>query len=247
MLKRTEGVVIKTQDYGETHKIITLFTKELGKISAISRGANKPKSRLNASSQLFVRGDYLIYVSHGLSTIQQGEIISSYRSIQSDIEKTAYAALLVELTYKLLEEKQPDPFIYHELIGTFTWMSEEADFLTPVMMYEMKMYKKGGFAPIVDRCVNCESSNELAYFSIQEGGLLCRRCATIDTHAIFLKQALIRILQIFQHVPLRKIGNVNIREENKLLLRRLLDAYYDYYGGYQLKARKFIDQLNELK
>lgn len=247
MLKRTEGVVIRTQDYGETHKIVTLFTKELGKIAAISRGANKPKSRLNAASQLFVRGHYLIYVTKGLSTIQQGEIITSYRAIQENIDKTAYAALLAELTYKLLEEKQPDLHLYNEFIATLTWLSERDDYFIPVMMYEMKMYQKGGFAPIVDRCVHCATTKTLSYFSIQEGGLLCQRCFGIDQHSISLKPAMIRILQILLHAPVAKIGQVNVRKENVMFLRNLLDSYYEQYGGYPLKAKKFIQQLNELK
>ncbi|HLR70614.1 MAG TPA: DNA repair protein RecO, partial [Pseudogracilibacillus sp.] len=109
MLKQLEGIVLKTQDYGETHKLITVFTKQFGKLTAISRGANKPKSKLSAVSQAFIQGDFLIYVSKGLSTIQQGQIIQSFRHIREDIEKTAYAAYMIELTDKTLESKNPIP------------------------------------------------------------------------------------------------------------------------------------------
>src|SRR5690625_2064647 len=118
MLKQLEGIILKTQDYGETHKILTILTKEFGKLTAISRGANKPKSRLSAISQVFIQADLLIYVSKGLSTVQQGQIIQSYRYIREDIEKTAYAAYVVELTDKVMEQRDPDPFIYDQLFRT---------------------------------------------------------------------------------------------------------------------------------
>ena len=118
MLKQVEGIVLKTQDYGETHKIITIFTKDYGKVSAIARGANKPKSRLSALSQIFIQGHFLIYLTKGLSTVQQGQIVQSHREIREDIIKTAYASYLVELTEKTLEDKQPDYYIYNELLQT---------------------------------------------------------------------------------------------------------------------------------
>src|SRR5699024_6848378 len=125
MLKQLEGIVLKTQDYGETHKLITVFTKQFGKLTAISRGANKPKSKLSAVSQAFIQGDFLIYVSKGLSTIQQGQIIQSFRHIREDIEKTAYAAYMIELTDKTLESKNPIPNIYQQLLHTMEWINEE--------------------------------------------------------------------------------------------------------------------------
>ena len=46
MFQKVEGIVIRTTDYGETNKIVTIFSRELGKVSAMARGAKKPKSRL---------------------------------------------------------------------------------------------------------------------------------------------------------------------------------------------------------
>src|SRR5699024_5699267 len=102
MLQKTVGIVLRTQDYGETHKLVTIFTKDLGKITTISLGANKPRSRLSAVSQLFIEAEFLLYIPKGLATLRQGDIISSYRHILEDILRTSYASYMIELTEKLI-------------------------------------------------------------------------------------------------------------------------------------------------
>lgn len=59
MFQKVEGIVIRTTDYGETNKIVTIYSREFGKISAMARGAKKPKSRLAAISQLMTHGHFL--------------------------------------------------------------------------------------------------------------------------------------------------------------------------------------------
>jgi len=247
MLQKTVGIVLRTQNYGETHKLVTIFTKDIGKVTTISRGANKPRSRLSAVSQLFIEAEFLLYIPKGLATLRQGEVLSTFRHIRADLSRTAYAAYIIELTDRLLEDKTPDPYIYHELKQTMDWINNEEDYLIPVMMYEMKLFKKGGFAPVVDQCVNCNREDKLSSFSVQEGGALCERCSSIDQYAIRLSPALFRILSICLHVDLNRVGNIKVKQENIALLRSLFDQYYDRYGGYHLKSKKFLNELNKLE
>lgn len=247
MLRQLEGIILKSRDYGETHRLIMIYTKEIGKITAIARGANKPKSKLSAVSQVFIQGDFLIYVSKGLSTIQQGQTLASYRHIREDIVKTAYAAYVIELTDKLIEERKPDVFIYQQLCKTLAWIDEEETFMIPIMMFELKLFAKGGFAPSVDQCVNCGRSDNLQSFSIQEGGVLCEQCYPIDARAIQLHPNVLKLLSVFLHVGLERIGDISVKQSNKQLLRTLFDQYYDAYGGFVLKSRNFLSQLDLLK
>lgn len=246
MLQQLEGIVIRTQDYGETHKIVTLFTKQLGKISAISRGANRPKSRLSSISQPFIHGNFLIYVTKGLSTLQQGDIRQSFRKIREDIEKTAFGAYIIELTDKIMQEKEPDPFIYNELFLTLTWINDEEDYQIPIMMYELKMYKKAGIAPVLDHCVNCNRRDVPFVFSVQEGGFLCDSCRQIDEHAYIIGPALTRIFPLLFRASLSQVGSISVKKKNIQRMRIILDEYYDRYGGYRLKSKKFLDQLKLL-
>lgn len=247
LLEKIEGIVIRTRDYGETHKIVTLMTREKGKIGVMARGAKKPKSRMSSVTQPFIHGMYLLQIGSGLGSMSQGEMISSLRSIREDIIKTAYASYLAELTDKLVDEKQPDPFIYEQFLQTLTWMNEGKDAEILSLMYELKLFKKAGFAPIVDRCVNCGKEDGPFNFSILEGGFLCFRCKHRDQDAFGLSETLARLLRLFLHMDVRRLGQISMKDENKKLLRQIIDEYYDRYGGYFIKSKKFLKQLDLFK
>lgn len=247
MLEKIEGIVIKTQDYGETHKIITIFARKMGKFNALARGAKKPKSRMAAVTQPFIYGDFLVYVTSGLSTIRQGETVHSLRNIREDIFKTAHAAYIVELTDKLLDFKKPDAYLYDQLYLTLCWIQKHDDAEIPIIMYELKMFEKGGFSPVVDRCVHC-GNRELPYdFSVSEGGFLCSTCRHIDTTSIKLPNSVAKLFSILASAGLEQVGKISVKEENKKRLRQILDLYYDTYGGYYLKSKKFLKQMDLLK
>ncbi len=247
MLRTIEGIVIKTQNYGETHKIITIFSKEIGKISAICRGANKGKSKLSALAQPFIKANFLIYVSKGLSTVQQGEIIESYRTIREDIMKTAYAAYLTELTMMLTEDKEAERYLYNQLDLTLDWINKEEELMVPLFMLELKLFKRGGFAPIIDSCARCGNVNNLTSFSIKEGGLLCSNCFHTDERAMLISPNVIKLLPIFMNAGLEQIGSINMKKSNIQLLRKIFDNYYDTYGSYQLKSKRFLSQIARLE
>ncbi|HWJ80525.1 MAG TPA: DNA repair protein RecO, partial [Niallia sp.] len=82
MLEKCEGIVIKAINYGETNKVVTLYTREWGKVGVMARGAKKPNSRLSAVTQPFIYGYFLVQRSNGLGLLQQGDIESSMRSLK---------------------------------------------------------------------------------------------------------------------------------------------------------------------
>lgn len=249
MLEKIEGIIIKTQDYGETHKLVTIFSGNAGKFTAIARGAKKPKSRMAAVTQPFIYGQFIAYISKGLSTIQQGEIIDSFRGIREDIIKTAYIAYIAELTDKLVENNIQVPYIFEQLFETMHWISnhEETEIDIPIMMYEFKLFHIGGFAPVIDRCIRC-GSKEMPYaFSIAEGGLLCTKCRSIDPESVHLANPISKVLNIMLKADIQQIGNISMKKENVQLLRKLIDAYYDQYGGFYLKSRRFLSQMHLLR
>ncbi len=213
----------------------------------MARGAKKPKSRMASVTQPFIHGQFLIHIGSGLGSLSQGEMLTSLRSVREDIVKTAYASYLAELTDKLLDERKPDPFLYEQLLQTLTWMAEGKDPEILSMMYELKMYRKAGFAPKVDACLNCGVSDGPFSFSVIEGGYLCFRCKQLDPQAYGLTEPLSKLLRLFLHMDVKRVGQITMKAENKTKLRTLMDEYYDRYGGYFLKSKKFIKQLDMFK
>ncbi len=247
VIEKVEGIILRTNDYSETHKIISLFTKERGKIGLVARGAKKPRSRMAAITQPFVYGSFLIQPSKNLGSLQQGEIIDSMRSIREDIVKTAYAAYIAELTDKVLEQNEPDVYLWEQFLHTMERLSvdDESEIIT--MIYELKIFHKGGFAPELRGCVHCGKEQHITHFSVGEGGFLCSDCHHMDPSATPLNEKLFQVLRVIRYADIDRIGNISIKEENRKKLRLMLNEYYDQYGGFYLKSRKFLQQLDLLR
>jgi len=247
MLQKCEGIVIRTTDYGETNKIITIFTREWGKIGVMARGAKKPNSRLSSVTQLFTHGYFLVQRGSGLGSLQQGEIATSLRSIGEDIFLTAYASYIVELTDKCTDEKKPNPFHFELLLQTLNYMNEgyEPDILMNI--YEMKMLNVMGLYPVLNQCSVCGSTDGHFSFSIREGGFICHRCLEKDPYHYKLSPATVKLLRLFYYFDLSRLGNISVKAETKAELKNVIDAYYEEYSGLHLKTKKFLNSMDQFR
>ena len=247
MLQKCEGIVIRTTDYGETNKIITIFTREWGKIGVMARGAKKPNSRLSSVTQLFTHGYFLVQRGSGLGSLQQGEIATSLRSIGEDIFLTAYASYIVELTDKCTDEKKPNPFHFELLLQTLNYMNEgyEPDILMNI--YEMKMLNVMGLYPVLNQCSVCGSTDGHFSFSIREGGFICHRCLEKDRYHFKLSPATVKLLRLFYYFDLSRLGNISVKAETKAELKNVIDAYYEEYSGLHLKTKKFLNSMDQFR
>ncbi|MDQ1145004.1 DNA repair protein RecO (recombination protein O) [Bacillus sp. SORGH_AS 510] len=247
MLQKCEGIVIRTTDYGETNKIVTLFTREWGKIGVMARGAKKPNSRLSSITQLFTHGYFLVQRGTGLGSLQQGEIATSLRTIGEDIFLTAYASYIVELTDKCTEEKKPNPFHFELLLQTLNYMNEGYDPDILMHIYEMKMLNVMGLYPVLNQCSVCGSTDGHFSFSIREGGFICHRCVEKDPYHMKLSPAAVKLLRLFYYFDLSRLGNISVKPETKAELKSVINTYYDEYSGLHLKTKKFLQSMDHFR
>ena len=228
MIQKCEGIVIRRVDYGENNKIITIYTREWGKIGVMARGANKPKSRLSSVTQLFYYGYFLVKGSTGLGSLSQGEPISSFRHIREDIISTAYASYIIELLDKATDERKPNPFLFELVYQTLNYINEGYDAEVLTAIFEMKMLSVLGIPPVLDRCV------------------CCQHCKEKDPHRMPISAQIVKLLRIFYYFDLSRLGNISLKEETKKELKLVIESYYDEYSGIKLKSKKFLQQLHKL-
>jgi len=247
MLIKTEGIIIKSRDYGEGNKILTIYSPQMGKLSMMARGAKKPKSRLSASTQLFTYGSYLMQKGspNSMGTLSQGEIIESHRELRQHLKLTSYAAYFTELLDKLVEEGEASSSLFQLLLTIFRYLIEEKDAEILARLFEMKMFMVSGYRPVVTHCVSCENTDQLQHFSIREGGILCNRCLHQDPHVLRVQPNTIKLLQLFYHIQLDRIGQINVKPETKKELEKIMWLFMDQHTPLRLKSRNFLEQMGD--
>ncbi|ARK29337.1 DNA repair protein RecO [Halalkalibacter krulwichiae] len=246
MIHKVEGIVIRTTDYGESNKIVTLFTRELGKIGVMSRGAKKPKNRFSAASQLFMYGTFVFQRGSGLGQLNQADITNSFREVRNDLFLASYGSYIVELTDKLTEESQRNPFLFELLYQTLHYLDEGIDPEVLLRIYELKMLAVAGIKPELDQCVSCGSQELPIAFSIRHAGFLCRSCLYKDERAFKLSSHAARLLRLFYYIDLTRLGQISLKKETKQELEKVISAYYDEYSGLRLKSKRFLEQMQRM-
>jgi len=243
MLYRVEGIVIRSTDYGEGNKIVTLLTDTHGKRGMIIRGARKPKSRYGALAQLFTYGDYSFYQSGSLGTLNSGEVIASFRELREGLEGPAYASYAVELTDRAVGDEEAGQYLFRQLRACLEQLAAGKDPSVVLRVYEMKIAAAAGYLPVLDACVHCGREDGAFLFSAAAGGALCAQCRHRDPAAIVLDDAVWKLLRLFAGLDLARLGNIAVKETSKRQLQTAMRSWLDAHLDLRLKSRQFLDQL----
>ncbi|PRA05531.1 MULTISPECIES: DNA repair protein RecO [unclassified Paenibacillus] len=247
MLYRVEGIVIRSMDYGEGNKIITLCTESGGKVGVLVRGAKKPKSRHAALVQPFTYGQYVYFRNTGLGTLNAGEIVESYHELREDLVKASYASYACELLDRVLQDEETGTFWFKQLKACLQALKEEKDPVVITSLYEMKILQASGYGPQLDECISCnqERPDEQLFISPRLGGVLCRACKHFDPPAMSVSPKALKLLRLFAQLDLQRLGNISVSESTRDEIKKLMRAFMDHQLGLNLKSRSFLDQMEK--
>lgn len=243
----TKGIIIKTMDFNEDDLLITIFSLKRGKIVAIARNAKKVKSKFAPVSNLFVYGEFDVYIGKNWNHLNDISINRSFYSIREDIEKMSYGSYFLELTLSSIYSNRPDRKNFILLLKTLAFLEETTDYNLLKVIFDYKFISNLGYNPNIYDCSNCKKSLENNIkFSVKNGGMLCNNCDFNDSMNISKK-----ILKIFQYIDANKIEDIIKIEINSVFLKKLDIILYKYISYYleksDFKSLKFIKLFKEEK
>lgn len=134
IILNTQGIVLKAVRYKENDVILTLFTRKLGKVSAIAKGAKRNKSSLLSSAQLFSYANYTLKRKGNMYTVNQSDTIKSFYDISYDIEAFSYATYITKLVEGSTCENQTIIDYLYYLPRLYTYIHKKI---------QIKVYNKG--------------------------------------------------------------------------------------------------------
>ena len=243
-LINTRGVIIKALDYKENDKLIWIYTENLGKITAVARGAKKSKSSLFAITLPLCYGDYTIFKGKNLSNMQEGKIINSFQGLMSNLDKLTYSSYLCELIDIALVEGERNLYLYKDFITTLYLLDTDAiDYELLIRSFELKLLKATGYGLVLDYCVNCRKKiNVSNYISLSNFGGVCDECE--KTHGLYVSKGCYNSLKFLSNTTADKIFRLNLSKDIKKEIERVTSFIIS--SNYSKKP-KSLEMLNYLK
>ena len=231
----TEGIVFRQLPILGGKRMMLLFTREFGKISA---GTSMPQSGGKGKAGLalrpFVLGKYRLNTKGEYYYLNGAETLESHFSLGENVDKFLCASYVMELTEKLLPENQPAPEIF-DLLQQFLGALERRNkkFGILAVAYQCKLLQLSGSGPELFTCVRCGTAAEEGIFAVKEGGILCDSCISAEERKEHLhlgkKFDIISMLKYLTYAPMEKLEKMDAAEEALEALRRVLESYFSYH------------------
>ena len=243
---RVAALVLRTRDLGEADRLVTLFSRERGKIDAIVKGARRPRSKM-AALQLFSLADLQLAAGRTLEVVTQATIHRPFFNIRSDIARFAYASYFAELFDALTEVGEAGEPLFDLLLAAFELLESAFDPQTATHAFELQLLDYSGYAPQLDDCVSCGAplGAEPMGFTPALGGLIGRECLPGRSGLIRVSDETRRVLLALRTLPLPDLPAASLSLSPDVLhqMERLLRAQIAYHLDRKLNSLVMLDRL----
>ena len=241
---RTKGIITKEVKYGDTSRIVTIITKDFGKISAIANNVRTGKSRLLSGLSLFVYSEIVMYEGKGkdgLFRINEINVIESFKSIRESIDKMAYASYFAEVTNKTVTENSPDDELLRLLLNSLHLIDKDSvNFQLLKTVFEIKTVQLCGYAPSLVPCGKCGAENNILYVDPIGGCGCCEKCGMLLKKSIALNNTVLKLWQYILDSGLKQSISISAQKDVIEYLSSITEVYLSTQLDYEFKTLKFL-------
>ncbi|MFA7402561.1 MAG: DNA repair protein RecO [Pelobacteraceae bacterium] len=237
-LEKLQAFVLSNSDYGESDRIVSLFTLEHGRLKGFARGARNSRKRFGPALDTFARSDVQLSQKDGLSSLRSADVITLYTGIRGDLGAIAHALYACELVECLTPEGVPLPRLYRLLAAYLERLNlglgDEAD----RRMFEINLLNILGYRPSLDECSRCGAEYDGHGALVQQGGeLVCRFCGATGR-----KMPLSALQRLGSCLDTSRFGQIPFDEEALAAVGCLLDETIAAHASRKLKSLDFLQQ-----
>lgn len=245
-IQTTDGIVLRKHDIRETSVIITLFTRDFGKVCGLLKGARGPAAIAGNNPQAFSLNRVVFYERRrgNLNSISQCDLKDFFGPIRGDLEKTVYADYLAELVDTVTIENDTDLKIYELLHNSLRLLAGPVSPRRVARIFEIKLMDACGFMPEFKECAACgKAAEDDAKFSLRLGGLLCKVCGSKDTAAIKVSRGTINFIERVRKSPFELVSRLKVSQDVGKELEGFMRRFVDYHIQRELKTVGFLKKI----
>lgn len=244
---RAEAVVLNHRDWGEADRLVTLYTRQRGKLRAVVKGARKTRSRKAGHLQPFTHVVLQLATGRGPFIVTQVETVNAFGPIREDLTLTGQAAYIVELLHRFTyDEEETNSAIFRLLTESLDRLARGDDTWLVARYYEMRLLDYLGFRPQLQTCLHCGDPLEPVnqFFSGSEGGIICPECAMQHASLRPIKMETLKYLRHFQRSSYKEASRANPAPAIRAEVENLMQFYLTYLLERGLNSPRFIREVS---
>jgi len=245
MLK-TSALVLRSINWSESSKIVSLYTRAQGRIEVIAKGALRRNSTYTGILETLNSIEAIIYFSPSreLQTLGQVSLENNFTAIRNHLHKTAHALAVLELIYSLIHPREGDEIFYDFVLRMLEEISRHPSPEIILWYFLLKLASYLGFKPQFHTCPGCSRTVETAtaYFQLNNGSIYCSSCVPNRANTYQLPEELYRFFSLLQSTHYTKTANITTVPKSASKCTDFLLTYLNYHTGQQsnLKSLQLI-------
>ncbi|MEF9919595.1 MAG: DNA repair protein RecO [Erysipelotrichaceae bacterium] len=243
MNNKIEGIVLKNVDYRDQDALLTVLSKENGRIDFVARGLRKITSKNAGSSQMF-QHSYFYYNEKGnrLQSLKTSELIDSFRHLRDQLLTQCISEVMCEVMSKI-EINDPST-MYDLLYQSFNILQTSKKPYAILSVFMAIILRYQGIEPCVDHCVRCHTQQGIVTLSLLDGGFICGKC--INYSDTKMKKEELKKFRILMKASLQHIEIVeNSCDINYQDFERIV-SYFIEYSGINLSSISFLKRIESM-
>jgi DNA repair protein RecO (recombination protein O) len=258
MLRRTEGIVLRTVLFGEADLIVTYLTPDIGLLKVFAKSPRKIKSRFGSSLEPLTHAKISFWGKEDsqLPRLTQSDIIHPFQSLRDDLSCFLKVSEIIEITMCFVPEREVNRSVYSLLMDTLHAIENNPSFLKKgtgeeashikkgivgknlvISSYKVKFLNLAGFSPKLDACGRCGKHGYNFYLS--QGAILCESCADDAGSPIKLSAALARFYHDLLTWDTAMIQRIKPSDKILTELLFLINTHIKYILSKSLKTETF--------
>lgn len=250
MRHKIKGIVLREIPKGETSKLLTVLTSNLGVITVNAKGVRKLSSPYLKCAQQFAFSDMLLYEKNGFFTLTEAALVADFYSLREDIKDYSLACYLCEAASDFCVPGEESANILRLLLNSlYALENKVAERKLVKACFELRLCAECGFLPETDCCAECgeEVIGTDFLFHIVGGMSLCRNCASANYEHILLSPAVGKAITHITESELSRFLSFRISENDQALLAAVAERFLLARAERGFKTLSFYKHCEELQ
>lgn len=226
MYLNVQALVLRVTDYNDKDALLTLLTREHGKLTVKARGLRRKSSPLVAPCQLLAFGDFTLFEYRGMYTINEAAAIELFAPLRRDLVKLSLGTYFAQCAAVIAQEDLPNPELLSLVLNCLHGLSAlQLPEDQVKAAFELRAACLAGYTPDLFGCHIC-GSQEPVYFDLSGGALLCEKCRSHDSGIrLPVNASILEALRYLTYCDGRKLLGFTMGQDNLQQLSSLTEAY----------------------
>ena len=242
---RAEALVLRSAPLGEADLLVTLFTREAGKVRAVAKGARRSTAKLVGHLEPLTVTSLALSRGRNLDVISQAETLNNFIPLKTNLTAVSKGLQVAELVDGFGSEASPNEPLYQLALSTLSAIGQAPEDELPLLHFQLHLLAVSGLMPELQNCVECrrEIEPDRHRYSADAGGVFCLDCTPDQAALRPLSLRALKVLRLLARSRAAELPSLGLDSVLTQELKAVLTGTVQYWLDKEIRTNSFLNHL----